>query len=325
MPTHGAINHAGQGRGRICFRGDIGDEALNRDPEVLFRRGFRSKAPQAEITSPKTGYMAVYIAKRHAPYYNQMDLSRQVVYTKAEALRKYGNLNIATAEGVKDLKQIYSEDCHVALLPTVTDIESPSAVCVTPRFSMAILFPPKLSRYSVNCPPETWVYALYVRNYHDTHTRQSLEGLEAIRRLYAAHAAIRQNEIIYKKSPADNPQIIETYVENSGLWPLYAQELATKEVAAEDVICAVKVHREWGDHDWTHGCSYNIWKQTLVTNENCTVDPSIIQAVEKFIREEPKTGHTPSRSSGFYNDTDEGRMSVDLGNEAEGRRLGTFQ
>jgi hypothetical protein len=313
-PDHKAKQHrptSHGGEGRVCFRGDIGDSMLNRDPEIIFKTGFKRRDQKRPISSPGMDYVAIHVAKRHIPYYNEMDTTRQVVYTKEEALAKYNNLNIATSEGVKDLRQ-EKGSYHVALLPRVTDIETPTAVCVTPRFSMAVLFPPKMSRTSRNTPAATWVYAVFVRSYHNTNTCQSAEGLKAIRELYAVHARIASNELVYR-SPLAGPQVIDTYAENAGLWPVYAQELATTQIDPQDVICAVKVHRDWGDGDWTHGCDYDIWKASLQVNPHCTVDKEIIELVVQFIQNEPKQGRTPSRSSGFYKDTNAERTSIHLG------------
>jgi hypothetical protein len=317
MPQHTAKSHGGDGR--ICFRGD------SREPAGLFRSGLQSRYPNQQIRSPGRDYMAIKIMKRHAPYYEKMDTTRQVVYTKEAALNTYGNLTIATAEGAKDLRLVQGVS-WVALLPRARDIDLNTAVCVTPRFAMALLFPPKANANDTLTPAETWVYAVFVRSYHNTHTFQASEGLEALQKLYAAHAQIRQDQPVAYATPyAAEPGVIETYSDYSALWPLYAQELATKDIAAEDVIAAVKVHRDWNGNDWTYGCSYNIWKNNLESNYLCTVDESIIRAVEKFIRDEPKTGQSPSRSSGFYRDTEEGRASIDLGNQLPQRNLGQFQ
>jgi hypothetical protein len=101
--------------------------------------------------------------------------------------------------------------------------------------------------------------------------------------------------------------MVDAYAEDVALWPLYAQELATKVIEAKDVICALKVRRTWKGKDWTYGCDYTMDKDTLVFNRRCEVGKSIISSVGEFLDKEPN-GTSPSRSSGFHKNLGPGHI-----------------
>jgi hypothetical protein len=316
MPKHKAAAVAGGGR--ICFRGDT------RDPAEMFKQGFFSKDSGSEITTPRVEYNALPIKQAHKKFYEKQGFKvttpREVLILrnkrgeiKDKSIGDIENLEMLTPEGLKNLKQ-FPLDLPIALVPRGRDIVTPTAVCVTPRFSMAVLFPPKESKHKP-VAIKTWIYVLYVRNLFNTHGMQCTEGLEAIRNELEVRQEIASAGLGQALSKSQG--LLDVHASNVALWPLYAQELATKSVEAKDVICAVKVHRDWNGDDWTYGCSYDIWKSSLLMNESCTLDgvkkddrDKLIEAVKEFINNEPKTGQTPSRSSGFYKDTEEFRNSI---------------
>ncbi len=99
--------------------------------------------------------------------------------------------------------------------------------------------------------------------------------------------------------------MLDTLAEYGALWPLYAQELSSKAIPKEDIICAMKVKRVCNSKEspvWSFGCNYTLDTQTLCFND-LYKDQSIIDAVKEFLKNEPTTGKTPSRSSGFYKDS----------------------
>ncbi len=161
------------------------------------------------------------------------------------------------------------------------DIDPPTAVCVSPRFTMAPLFP--IDRDVTRL----WVYAVYVRELANTHAKQVADGLEAIKKEVTPGA---------KATKAPN-----------ALWPLYAQELATKMIDAKDVICALIVSRTWimpgateDDFNPLQGCDYTLDKTSLTSNPQCGLDASMKNLVTKFLNDEPGQGRTPEISSGFH-------------------------
>lgn len=158
------------------------------------------------------------------------------------------------------------------------DIDPPSAVCITPRFAMAPLFPIDLT------VTDLWIYAVYARQVYNTHAQQYADGMKAIK-----------HEI--KTNPSGD---LDNYAETNALWPLFAQEVATKLVAAEDVMCALKCKRIWASQDIFDGCTYTLDKSSLIWNDLCGVDATITSAVTEFLNKEPNSGTTPSRASGFH-------------------------
>lgn len=285
------------GGGRICFRGD------SREPAVLFKEGFFSREPQKKISYNDPTLAPMFIQKEHEQYYRNQGFKTTVGKTLDQAAPTSLQAYQTALRGGGAAK-----DQSIALVPRTPDIRTPSAVCVSPRFSMAVLFPPKAGKND-NVAEFTWIYAVYVRQLFNTHAQQVCDGLRAIEN----ELAVRQQISKYSAaSPYGGAPLFNEYAESVVLWPLYAQELATKCIESKDVISAVKVRRTWLGDDWTYGCNYILSKKSLKFNKRCkgALDKGIIKAVDNFFKAEPANGATPSRSSGFHKDNENTRESI---------------
>jgi hypothetical protein len=252
------------GGGRLCFRGDT------RPPAQMFSQGFFSRNQTSKIQT-----------RPGAPHFQPIHRLHEKDYQDA---------------GVTVARDTSSRS--YAKLGGSGDINPPSAVCVTPRFAMAPLFPID------ETVTDLWVYSVYVRELFNTQAHQYAEGMLAIEEEMEAFKAIKAR----KESPKGGDPAHEQYVETKALWPLYAQELATKTIAAGDVICALKVRRTWASpnpFDPFDGCSYVLDKASLDFNPACTLGDTLINPVKEFLKGEPDSGTTPSRSSGFHKSTKE--------------------
>lgn len=252
--------------GRICFRGDT------RDPSSIFRSGFLSRDMKASIKYLSGNKHKQMIPRVHGAQYERSGfrLINRNVYNKATT-RNEADPNWIDAE--------YS---------VPGDIDSPTAVCVTPRFTMAALFPPKIE------DRDTWIYVAHVEKGFNTHGQQVADGLKAVRQeVLARDRAVWENPGTYPNRG------MQEFTENSALWPLYAQELATKSIPAKHVIAAVLCRRAWKGKDWTEGAHYIIEKHDVQWNKHCRVDKAMIDAVRGFLQAEPAYGETPGRASGF--------------------------
>lgn len=252
------------GGGRLCFRGDT------RPPSQMFSQGFFSRDQTSKIQTRPGGVHYQPIHRRHEDDYED------------------SGVNVARDKSGRS----YAE------LGRSGDINPPSAVCVTPRFAMAPLFPID------ETVTDLWVYSVYVRELFNTHAHQYAEGMSALEKEMEALKAIKAR----KESPKGGDPAHDEYVECNALWPLYAQELSTKTIAAGDVICALKVRRTWASpnpFDPFDGCSYVLDKASLDFNPACTLGDSLVGPVREFMKGEPDSGTTPSRSSGFHKSTKE--------------------
>ncbi|WP_263383872.1 hypothetical protein [Granulicella arctica] len=266
------------GGGRICFRGDT------RSPKQMFRSGFFQQAPRGG-----------FFSRLHVPIVMNA-LRHNSIPIKAEHKPFY------LAAGVKVRPDARTPE---AMFPAARDIEPMSAVCVTPRFGMAALFPIKTTE-SPDSMIHTWIYALYVRNVFNTHAQQTLDGLEAIEREIQARRAILEAPGVAPNVASLNPHV------DRALNLLYAQELATESVKSHDVICAIRCERQWNGVSWQDGARYTLDKDSINFNSRVSVDPSITKAVRAFLDKEEVTGETPSRSSGFHRDKPSTRVSVHM-------------
>lgn len=280
------------GGGRVLFRGD------DREPATVFREGFVSRRPDRSIRYNEATPAPLLIHADHAGDYQRQGFKTVVGKTFDPSGMTAREVYEKTLDGKSP------KGMHVAIVPRTPDIDSPSAVCVTPRFAMAVLFPPKAN--AGDQKEFTWVYAMYVRQLYNTHAQQVCDGLKAIEDEFTARSKAMQSA----QAPFGGQGLREMYVENVALWPLYAQELATKMVPSSDVICAMRVRREWLGKDFTFGCDYELLKKTLKFNRRCTVDKSQVKAVKQFLKAEPNKGTTPNRNSGFHKDDENTRFSI---------------
>lgn len=153
---------------------------------------------------------------------------------------------------------------------------------------------------------------MYVRQLYNTHAQQVCDGLKAIKDELAVRDKISRSPGM--GLPYGGQDLFSAYVEDVALWTLYAQELATKKIEANDIICAIEVFRKWNGVDFTYGCDYQLLKKSLEFNRGCTLDKVIVKAVKAFFKKEPEHGTTPNRSSGFHKDDENARSSVSLQN-----------
>jgi hypothetical protein len=280
------------GNGRICFRGD------DREPSAMFRQGFYSRKKDSPIQYNASSPAPLLIHPEHASEYQRQGFKTTVGKTFDPSGMTPSEIYARTLDGKSP------KGMQVAIVPRTPDIESNSAVCVTPRFAMAILFPPKTS--ASDQKEFTWVYGVFVHELYNTHAQQVCDGMKAIDGELAARDKVSQSA----SGPYGGTAMREAYVENVALWPLYAQELATKTIDPVNVICALRVKRTWKGKDFTHGCDYELLKKTLKFNRRCTVDKVQVKAVKAFLNSEPDKGTTPSRSTGFHKDDENTRFSI---------------
>lgn len=245
------------GGGRICFRGDT------RRPGEIFATGFFARDMSSDSI-----------------IYNSGNKAKLPIHTAHKKFYETAGMTVKEKRG-----KYYAKVSHTA------DIDSPTAVCLTPRFTIAPLFPFDTAVTNL------WIYTVYARNLFNTHAQQVADGLNAIREELEA----RKEILARRKTPKGGDAQYDEFVEQTALWPLFAQELATKTVDAKDVICALQVTRAWIDtSDIFQGCTYTLDKNTLQFSRTCGVDKSVIDAVDKFIQAEPAAGTTPGRSTGFH-------------------------
>ncbi len=287
----GVTTQSVAGGGRICFRGD------DRAPYEIFRAGFSSREA-GEIKYSGTNPAPLLIHKEHARDYQQAGFKTVVGKTFDPKGMNPKEIYQRTLAGKSP------KGMQLAIVPRTGDIRSESAVCVTPRFAMAVLFPPK-SRPS-DKKEFTWVYAVYVRELYNTHAKQFTEGMKAIEGELVGRDKASNTAL----GPYGGSGVREAFVDSVALWPLYAHELATKRILAGDVICAMRVKRSWNGPDFTHGCDYELLKRTLKFNRRCTVSKADRKAVKEFLKQEPVRATSPSRSSGFHKDDVNTRVSV---------------
>ncbi len=282
------------GGGRICFRGD------DREPSVMFKQGFYSRNPASQVKYNASNPAPLLIHQEHASNYQRQGFKTTVGKTFDPSGMTPSEIYARTLDGKSP------QGMHIAIVPRTADIDSHSAVCITPRFSMAVLFPPK------QAPSDqkefTWVYAVFIRELYNTHAQQVCDGLKAIESELAARDKASQTAA----GPYGGTALRNAYVENVALWPLYAQELATKKIEPADVICALRVKRTWKGKDFTFGCDYELMKKTLKFNRLCSVDKAQVKAVKAFLKSEPSQGATPDRTTGFHKDDENTRISVSV-------------
>jgi len=156
------------GGGRICFRGD------DRAPSVMFNQGFYSRKPNSNIKYNDPNLAPMFIHEEHGKIYEQQGFG----LTKGKSLAT-GGASIVDTYRHAVLQGPAPKGQPIALVPRTPDIDLLTSVCITPRFSMAVLFPPKERARDIK--EFTWVYAVYVRQLYNTHAQQVCDGLLAIK------------------------------------------------------------------------------------------------------------------------------------------------
>ena len=266
------------GGGRICFRGDT------RSPKEIFKNGFFTRTDSG---SPPPVNAPIRL---HAQTFESIPIH-------PEHLSAYKTAGFATDKAPYEAVRF----------PFTRDVDSLTAVCVTPRFSMAALFPPKRGGDG-NKPSPTWIYAVYVRSVYNTHAQQVCDGLKAVE----DELDIRRQIYRSDKDSRSHRSNLDQYAQSKALWPLYAQELATSVVQPEDVLYAVKCDRHWRGDDWKEGADFTLDKKSIRMNSRSGASSEINESVKTFLDNEPEDGTTPSRSSGFYKQPADERISIDL-------------
>lgn len=280
------------GKGRICFRGDT------RYPSQMFVAGFFSKSPNEGMKYNPSTPTLLPIQKKHRHFYEKRGFTKFVT-GKAE---DHSNLTPQESYQRVLLEGFNKGSAQGQLMVEVqktSDMNLLTAVCVTPRFSMSVLFP--LKEKSTDLYKQwTYVYALYVDSIFNTHKHQVADGFKAIRSETQVREDIDiRNRLFPGVGPHGGEEVFNTFVSEVALWPLYAQELATKKIEARNVVAAVPVWRDWKGDDWTYGANYEIYSERLKFNP-LFQNQEIRKTVEDFFDNEPRHGSTPSRSSGFH-------------------------
>ncbi|MEM8799353.1 MAG: hypothetical protein AAGF15_04660 [Pseudomonadota bacterium] len=114
------------------------------------------------------------------------------------------------------------------------DIDSKTAVCVTPDMNIAALFP--LPATGEIAAKETWLYMVYISSGYNTHGRQVLDaikGLAALEDLENAGTTQAERADIYDQRAKDVMKLI------------YGRELAADAIPPTQIIGAFKIRRGW--------------------------------------------------------------------------------
>ncbi|WP_192560307.1 hypothetical protein [Pseudomonas allokribbensis] len=108
------------------------------------------------------------------------------------------------------------------------DIHPPSTVCLTRDLTVAALLPAKVPGQPT---PEsvTYVYLVACSNYYDTHSLQADIGFS-------------------RNSVGRNPSQAQSLI--------YAHEVATMNVAPDDVLAAARISRSWHGNSFMDGCTF---------------------------------------------------------------------
>ena len=120
------------------------------------------------------------------------------------------------------------------------DIESKTAVCVSPNFNAAALFPLPDDRWDDNITFEnSYIYVLYLDSGYNTNLRQAidfLDGLTQLRTIEASETAFTTN--------AAKLEAHRNRVRAIGQ-VLYGQEMAADSVKQQHIFAAIEVQRTW--------------------------------------------------------------------------------
>jgi len=159
------------------------------------------------------------------------------------------------------------------------DIHPDTAVCVSARISGASMFPLKFAKGS--CPEKTFIYLVGIDtgDVTNTHKIQVLDGLEGIDNNSSSNTAS---------------------VALDALWPVFAHELAVKDIPANRIIAAVECARKWNGSEWDDGGTYELL--TVHENPACSIGDEYIDAALEFLKVELKNhkkSDMPDMSKGF--------------------------
>lgn len=163
--------------------------------------------------------------------------------------------------------------------PTIKagDITPDTAVCVSARFECSTMFPLKWA----DTPKISWtyIYVVYVETSEifNTHGRQVTDCLDVHRQVRATHGTR------LSQGTAD-----------ALAWPVFAHELATLEIPADQIISALACKRNWSGDTWQKGGSYEL-HTTVLNNPACKVNEVYVNPARSFLFSEIK-GH---RTGGF--------------------------
>ena len=145
---------------------------------------------------------------------------------------------------------------------TAGDIDSQYAVCLSQRVSGAALFP-----FGKKISEDTWMYMVFVPTGEEfsTHNKQIADGI-----------------ILAQTDPG------------KAWWPLYAHEIAVKEVRRENIIAAVKCDRSQKQ-------SFTLIGNILV-NTGCSVSDTYKGPAMDFLKGEVSLGNQmrAQLESGFH-------------------------
>jgi hypothetical protein len=120
------------------------------------------------------------------------------------------------------------------------DIDSPTAVCVSPNFNAAALFPLPKDRWDNDITfKNSYIYLVYLKSGYNTNLRQAMDFLEGITQL----RELESNETAF----ATNAAKIEAHrnrVKAIGQ-VLYGQEMAADAIDKSHIFAAIEVQRTW--------------------------------------------------------------------------------
>ena len=177
------------------------------------------------------------------------------------------------------------------------DADPESGVCVTPRFTVAPLFP-------IQNFPWTWIYVVYVEKAYNTKMRQVIDSQKAITDI--TKGTLLQDVVRYATlGCVDLRPTVDQQQAADIMWSLYGDELIVDRLPAGNIICAIKCKRldyQQLKTNFKNGIRYEL-VPPIVPNVKCTLPQSIYELGLGFLSDELRlhpTGTTPTVQSGFH-------------------------
>lgn len=182
----------------------------------------------------------------------------------------------------------------------VGDADSDSGVCVTPRFTVAPLFP-------IQSFPWTWIYVVYVDRAYNTKMRQVLDSQTIIKQI--RKGSLLTNVVRYATlGCVDMRPTVDMQQAADIMWALFGDELIVDSLPTTNVIAAIKCKRidyQSLKSNYKTGIRYEL-VPPIVPNIHCTLPQTVYEMGLGFLSDELRlhpTGTTPALQTGFHQST----------------------
>jgi hypothetical protein len=177
------------------------------------------------------------------------------------------------------------------------DADPESGVCVTPRFSVAPLFP-------IQNFPWTWIYVVYVEDAYNTKARQVFESQRIVKEVEGG--TFMQNLVRYATlGCVDMRPKVDMEQAKAIMWSLFGDELIVERLRADNIICAIKCNRpdyQTLKANFKTGIRYQL-VPPIVPNIACKLPQQVYLMGLQFLNDELNLhadGTTPIVESGFH-------------------------